>query len=33
MFEFTFSFIEALGGPMQTFEETVFLLENTFTKY
>lgn len=31
--EFTFSFNEALAGPMQTFEETVFLSENTFTKY
>ena len=31
--EFMVSFTEALSGPMQTFEETVFLLENTFTKY
>lgn len=33
VFEFTVSFIEALAGPMQTFKETVFLLENTFTKH
>ena len=31
--EVMFSFTEALAGPMQTFGETVFLLENTFTKY
>ena len=31
--EFMVSFTEALPGLMETFEETAFLLENTFIKY